>query len=36
VYPAPSQFEAMFISDAVGEKEIAFLLEAVRGVVKDM
>lgn len=36
VYPAPSQFEAMFISDAVGEKEISFLLEAVRGVVKDM
>lgn len=33
VYPAPSQFEAMFISDAVGEEEIGYLLEAVRGVV---
>lgn len=30
VYPAPSQFEAMFISDAIGEGEIGFLLERVR------
>lgn len=36
VYPAPSQFEAMFISDAVGEGEIGFLLEAVEDVVKGM
>lgn len=34
VYPAPSQFEAMFISDAVGEEEIGFLLEGVRQALK--
>jgi glutamate-1-semialdehyde 2,1-aminomutase len=34
VYPAPSQFEAMFISDAVGEEEIGFLLDGVRQALK--
>lgn len=36
VYPAPSQFEAMFISAAVGEQEVGYLLDAVRGAVKGM
>lgn len=36
VYPAPSQFEAMFICDAVGDSEIGYLLEKVQEVVREM
>jgi glutamate-1-semialdehyde 2,1-aminomutase len=36
VYPAPSQFEAMFISDAIGEAEIGHILNAAEETLKNI
>jgi glutamate-1-semialdehyde 2,1-aminomutase len=36
VYPAPSQFEAMFISDAITDNEIAHILNAAQDTLKAM
>jgi glutamate-1-semialdehyde 2,1-aminomutase len=36
VYPAPSQFEAMFISDAIGETEIDHILNAAEETLKSI
>lgn len=36
VYPAPSQFEAMFISDAIGDAEINHLLNAAEETLKNI
>jgi glutamate-1-semialdehyde 2,1-aminomutase len=34
VYLAPSQFEALFISNSIGEKELGMILDAARGSLK--
>jgi glutamate-1-semialdehyde 2,1-aminomutase len=36
VWLPPSQFEAAFVSAAHGEREVALLLEAARGALKDV